>query len=309
MPVDFSEIVQKSLEVRAEVFDKLVKDATELLCRENGRVGNLYILGRLVQLNPTGRALIIGDLHGDLESLIDIFNESLFLKRLEQDEDDVLIFLGDYGDRGAFSTEVYYTVLKLKLLFPKQVVLMRGNHEGPDDLMAEPHDLPSQLKARFDEKWVETYSGVRKLFGCMYNAVVVEERYLMIHGGLPAGVEKIEDLAYAHLTHPKRDFLEDMLWSDPNDMVKETCASPRGAGKLFGESLTRRVLEALDVKILVRGHEPCQEGFKIDHNGRVLTLFSRKGSPYFNAYGAYLDLELSEKPETARQLIRYIHKF
>ena len=108
--MDFSEIVQKSLEVRAEVFDKLVKDATELLCRENGRVGNLYILGRLVQLDPTGRALIIGDLHGDLESLIDIFNESAFLKRLEQDEDDVLIFLGDYGDRGAFqqrSTTLY----------------------------------------------------------------------------------------------------------------------------------------------------------------------------------------------------------
>jgi protein phosphatase len=309
LATDFSQIIKQSLKARSEAFGKLVEDATCLLCKENGRVGNLNILGRLVRLKSAGIALIVGDLHGDLESLIDIFNGSKFLKKLDQTDDAVLIFLGDYGDRGAYSAEVYYTVLKLKLLYPKQVVLMRGNHEGPDDLMVDPHDIPSQLQIRFGEKWAETYAGIRKLFACLYNAVVVEERYLMIHGGLPPKIEKIEDLAYAHLTHPKQNFLEDMLWSDPNEMVKETCASPRGAGKLFGENVTRRVLERLDVKILIRGHEPCQEGFKIDHNGKVLTLFSRKGPPYFNAYGAYLDMDLSEKLENAEQLVQYIHKF
>jgi protein phosphatase len=309
LATDFSQIIKQSLKARSEAFGKLVEDATCLLCKENGRVGNLNILGRLVKLNSAGIALIVGDLHGDLESMIDIFNESKFLKKLDQTDDAVLIFLGDYGDRGAYSAEVYYTVLKLKLLYPKQVVLMRGNHEGPDDLMVDPHDIPSQLQIRFGEKWAETYAGIRKLFACLYNAVVVEERYLMIHGGLPPKIEKIEDLAYAHLTHPKQNFLEDMLWSDPNEIVKETCVSPRGAGKLFGENVTRRVLERLGVKILIRGHEPCQEGFKIDHNGKVLTLFSRKGPPYFNAYGAYLDMDLSKKLENAQQLVQYIHKF
>jgi len=309
LATDFSQIIKQSLKARSEAFGKLVEDATCLLCKENGRVGNLNILGRLVKLNSAGIALIVGDLHGDLESLIDIFNESKFLKKLDQTDDAVLIFLGDYGDRGSYSAEVYYTVLKLKLLYPKQVVLMRGNHEGPDDLMVDPHDIPSQLQIRFGEKWAETYAGIRKLFACLYNAVVVEERYLMIHGGLPPKIEKFEDLAYALLTHPKQNFLEDMLWSDPNEIVKETCVSPRGAGKLFGENVTRRVLERLGVKILIRGHEPCQEGFKIDHNGKVLTLFSRKGPPYFNAYGAYLDMDLSKKLENAQQLVQYIHKF
>ncbi len=309
MATNFSQIVKQSLKARSEAFGKMVEDATHLLCGEDGRVGDFDILGRLVKLNSAGIALIIGDLHGDLESLIDIFKESEFLKRLDQTDDAVLIFLGDYGDRGSYSAEVYYTVLKLKLLYPKQVVLMRGNHEGPDDLMVDPHDIPSQFQIRFGEKWAETYAGIRKLFACLYNAVVVEERYLMIHGGLPPKIEKIEDLAYAHLTYHKHNFLEDMLWSDPNEMVKETCASPRGAGKLFGENVTRRVLERLGVKILIRGHEPCQEGFKIDHNGKVLTLFSRKGPPYFNAYGAYLDIDLSKKLENAEQLVQYIHKF
>jgi protein phosphatase len=139
--------------------------------------------------------------------------------------------------------------------------------------------------------------------------VLVKERYLMIHGGLPPQAKTIEDLAYANTLHPKQSFLEDMLWSDPNEIIKGTCASPRGAGKLFGENITNQALKRFDAKILIRGHESCEDGFKICHNGKVLTIFSRKGPPYFNAYGAYLDLELSEKFESAEQLVPHIRKF
>lgn len=309
LPVDIKQVLKDSLEVKAPVFNRLVEEAAQLICRENGRIGNMNILGRLVKLDPAGQALIVGDLHGDLESLIDIFKESDFPRRLHQASDSMMIFLGDYGDRGPYSTEVYYVLLKLKLLFPKQIILLRGNHEGPDDLMAEPHDLPAQFQMRFGEEWHKAYDRIRRLFPCMYNVVLVEERYLMIHGGPPLKANKIEDLAWAHHANPNQHFLEDMLWSDPNDVVKETSPSPRGAGRLFSSDMTGKFLDNFHVKILIRGHEPCPEGFKIDHNARVLTLFSRKGSPYFNAYGAYLDLDLSMKPENVQQLTRYVHRF
>jgi len=309
LQTNLSQIVKEALELQCEGFTQLVEEAAQLLCKENGKVGNFNIFGRLVELKPLGEALIVGDLHGDLESLIQILKESNFLQKMNQTSDAILIFLGDYGDRGEYSTEVYYTALKLKTLFPKQVILMRGNHEGPEDLLASPHDLPMQFHARFGEKWTEAYAKIRELFAHLYNAVLVEERYLIIHGGLPPQAETIEDLAYAHIKHPKQSLLEDMLWSDPNEMIKGVCASPRGAGKLFGENITYEVLRRFNAKILIRGHEPCEEGFKIDHKGKVLTLFSRKGPPYFNSYGAYLDVELSEKFENAEQLIPYIHKF
>jgi protein phosphatase len=54
--------------------------------------------------------------------------------------------------------------------------------------------------------------------------------------------------------------------------------------------------------VLIRGHEPSEEGYKINHNGKVLTLFSRKGEPYFNAQAAYLQLDFSMKVENAYQL-------
>lgn len=309
MQTSLSQIVKEALELKCEDFTQLVEDTMQQLCKENGSVGNFNISGRLVKLKPSGEALIVGDLHGDLESLIDILKGSEFLQKMSQNSTAVLIFLGDYGDRGAHSTEVYCTVLKLKLLFPEQVILMRGNHEGPEDLLASPHDLPMEFQMKFGEKWTEAYAKIRELFAHLYNAVLVEERYLMIHGGLPPQAETIEDLAYAHIKHPKQRLLEDMLWSDPDEMIKGVCASPRGAGKLFGENVTNEALRRFNAKILIRGHEPCEEGYKIDHNGKVLTLFSRKGPPYFNSYGAYLDVELSEKIENVEQLIPYIHKF
>jgi protein phosphatase len=280
-----------------------------LLSGENGEVGNLKIAGRLVELKPQGKALIVSDLHGDLESLMQILKGSNFLDKISQDSNAILIFLGDYGDRGEYSKEVYYTVLKLKLLFPEQIILMRGNHEGPEDLMPSPHDLPMEFQIKFGEKWEEAYKKIRRLFAYLYNAVIVEQRYLIIHGGLPYKAKTVKNLAYAQATHPKQSFLEEMLWSDPNEMVEEVCASPRGAGRLFGEKVTSKMLERFNAEILIRGHEPCEDGFKINHGGKVLTLFSRKGQPYFNAYGAYLNVKLCEKFENAEQLMPYIHKF
>jgi diadenosine tetraphosphatase ApaH/serine/threonine PP2A family protein phosphatase len=309
-----SQIVKEAFETPRERFIETVEEASQLLKTETGKIGNLEILGRLVKIRPMGEALVIGDLHGDLESLIQILQESNFLQRMKKAPDAALIFLGDYGDRGQYSAEVYYTVLKLKLNYPEQVVLMRGNHEyfwvrGGEELTPSPHDLPLQFQTRFGKKWNETYAALRKLFEYLYNASVVEKQYLMIHGGLPQHAHNIEDLAYAQEAKADPELLEDMLWSDPDEAVDEVSASPRGAGKLFGKKVTTKVLKEFNVKILIRGHEPCPEGFKVSHNDRILTLFSRKGSPYFNAFGAYLNVNLAQKFEDATQLIPYIHKF
>jgi len=302
-------MAKEALEVRCEEFTRLVEETAQLLAKEDGLVGNFNVTGRLVKIKPFGEAIIVGDLHGDLESLIHILKETNVLHKVNQNNEAVLIFLGDYGDRGSYSAEVYHVVLRFKLLFPQQVILMRGNHEGPEDLMASPHDLPMQFHARFGEKWSDAYSKIHELFKHLYNAVLVEKRYLMIHGGLPPQAKTIEDLAYAHNKHPKQRLLEDMLWSDPTEAIKGVCESPRGAGKLFGENITNEALRRFNVKILIRGHEPCRDGFKIDHRRKVLTLFSRKGPPYFNRYGAYLNVELSAKFENAEQLLPFIHKF
>ncbi|MEA2090560.1 MAG: metallophosphoesterase family protein [Thermoproteota archaeon] len=306
---EISQLAENARKASSDEFLSLINEVVKLLTCEHGRIGNIKITGKLAELEPVGTAIVVGDIHGDLESLLHILKEANFVDKVRKNEETVIVFLGDYGDRGDYSAEVYYVILKLKSLFSERVVLMRGNHEGPDDLLAYPHDLPMQLRRKFGENDSALYAKLRELFNQLYNAVVVKEQYLMVHGGVSSGVSSLDDLAYAHKTHPVETFLEEILWSDPTEAIKETCASPRGAGKLFGKHVTDRILKMSDTNVLIRGHEPCKEGFKINHAGKILTLFSRKGPPYHNDCAAYLEVDLSEKVENARQLVPCIRKF
>jgi protein phosphatase len=300
------QLVDSALRMDLQEFVQLTDNVVELLSKENGLVGNQKIIGQLIEMPPEGEAIIVGDLHGDLKSLTHILESSHFTDKGQRGGQPLLVFLGDYGDRGIYSPEVYYIVLKLKEAFPENVVLMRGNHEGPDDLLASPHDLPSHLQSRFGTDWSTAYLKLKQLFSWLCNAIVVRERCVMLHGGVPSQAKSLDDLAYAHLKHPHESHLEEILWSDPEEDIKGTFPSPRGAGRLFGPDVTARFLEMLNVDVLIRGHEPADEGFKISHDGRVLTLFSRKGEPYFNTKGAYLQLELSNQVTDVFQLQQFV---
>jgi len=299
-------LVGNALNVSLQEFVRLTGNVVELLSKESGLVGNLKITGRLVETSREEEAIIVGDLHGDLESLIQILKTSDFLEKVKRGERPLLIFLGDYGDRGIYSPEVYYTVLKLKENFPENVVLMRGNHEGPDDLLASPHDLPSHLHSRFGENWSIAYLKLKDLFNQLYNAVIVRDRCIMLHAGVPSQAKSFDDLAFAHMKHPGESHLEEILWSDPEESISGTYPSPRGAGRLFGQDVTAKFLEMVNVNVLIRGHEPADDGYKINHNGRILTLFSRKGEPYFNSQGAYLQFDLASKIVDAFQLQSFV---
>lgn len=303
------EITRRAIEADSLEYIGLIEETTELVRSEEGRIGNLNIEGRLARVKASGEATVVGDLHGDLESLVHILKTSGFVEKAAHKKEILTVFLGDYGDRGSYSPEVYYIVLKLKQIFPRNVVLMRGNHEGPDDLQAHPHDLPQNLLERFGKEGRGVYARIRDLYQHLYTTMIVEQSYVLIHGGIPKDARSFNDLAYAHLKHPKTTTLEEILWSDPAEGVKGTYPSLRGAGRLFGQDITQDFLDMFKVRMLIRGHEPAHEGFKINHQGKVLTLFSRKGSPYFNDGAAYLQLDLSLKPQSAHELVPYIHKF
>jgi len=307
--VDFSEVIGESKIVQAGDFIELIYKAIEQMSEEEGTFEHGNIKDRLVSLKPEGEALVIGDLHGDLPSLEVIFAMSGFINKLAADTRTNAVFLGDYGDRGSQSPELYYAVLSLKLAYPKQIVLLRGNHEGPSDLLASPHDLPIYLQRKFKEKWVPIYQRLRELFSYLYNAVYVEERYLMVHGGLSSKIHSLQEIAEAEKLHPQETLLEELLWNDPDDQIEGTYPSARGAGQVFGKTVTEEVLQRIDVKILVRGHESTRDGYSIKHEGRILTLFSSKGPPNHNHQGAFLEVPLEKKFADANHLLPYVHTF
>lgn len=308
--LDVDDLMSQARSAGFHDFLELVHHVSALLSAEQLLENSEQVKGRLFFLPSSGSAIIVGDVHGDLESLAHILEDSGFMREAKEEKKVQLIFLGDYGDRGPASPETYYAVLKLKETFPHEVILMRGNHEGPDDLIPVPHDLPERLYQKYGEKeGARLYSELRELFGRLYLAILIDEQYALIHGGVPSKAISQRDLAHAYRKHPKESHLEEMLWSDPEEGSYGVYPSRRGAGKLFGPDVTEKFLKMLNVKVLIRSHEPCEEGYRINHNGRILTLFSTNKPPYKNKYGAYLQIDLSERIGNAEQLKPYIRQF
>ena len=86
-----------------------------------------------VRISPGSKVIFHGDFHGDIRSFITTLvwlNEKELLDGFKLiSPDTYLVFLGDYGDRGSYGIEVLYTLMRLKLANPKQVLMARGNHE------------------------------------------------------------------------------------------------------------------------------------------------------------------------------------
>lgn len=88
---------------------------------------------------PAGSQIAFqGDLHGDMKGLLAFLSYLIEHKHLDaqtlkiKKKNFYIGFLGDYTDRGMYGAEVIYTILRLKMQNPRQVFMVRGNHEHND---------------------------------------------------------------------------------------------------------------------------------------------------------------------------------
>ena len=241
--------------------------------------------GRFIQLDPKKRYIILGDLHGDYDSFKYLV-ETCRIYELIKKQDAIVVFLGDYIDRGPKQLELILVILRLFISFPRNIILLRGNHEGPIDLPCHPNTFKSILGNTLNQASEIIIKRFQTIFDNMYTGAVIRNNALLLHGGIPTQAESLDEIITAHKQHPKKSYLEEILWNDPMDSVGYV-NSARGAGKYFGPDITQAFLSHINVDSLIRGHQSCPSGFKIDH-GRIITLFSCKLRNYRNNSGAIL---------------------
>lgn len=107
------------------------------------------------------RTLVIGDIHGGLKALEQIFERAAITKN------DELIFLGDYVDGWGQSPEVLDFLIKIKNTY--KCIFIRGNH---DDLL-----LSWLTKNEYSEEWF-THGG--QLTTESYKRVTEQKKQLHI---------------------------------------------------------------------------------------------------------------------------------
>ncbi len=106
----------------------------------------------------SSRVIAIGDIHGMYEKLTTLMDKIRFAP-----EEDLLVFLGDYIDRGPDSVKCLQYVHDLQLQFPDSVVCLMGNHEVMmSSYLMEKRVSYNTLIGDYSESWLEN-GGFRTL--------------------------------------------------------------------------------------------------------------------------------------------------
>lgn len=217
-------------------------------------------------LPENGKYTVCGDVHGQYYDLLKIFD----LNGLPS-PDNPYVFNGDFVDRGSFSFEVVLALFMLKLRHPKGVHLNRGNHETKN--MTKIYGFEGEIRHKMDNTILNIF---HECFCLLPLAAVLEDKVFIVHGGLAAD----DDVTLADVRAisrqrqpPDSGLMCDLLWSDPQPEPGRA-PSKRGVGLSFGPDVTKRFLEKNDLDLVIRSHEVRDNGYEVEHDGQLITVFS-----------------------------------
>ncbi|XVF69280.1 hypothetical protein PTKIN_Ptkin11bG0068300 [Pterospermum kingtungense] len=239
---------------------------------------------RIFAVEPTVLQLkapikIFGDLHGQFGDLMRLFDEYGAPSTAGDIAYIDYLFLGDYVDRGQHSLETITLLLALKVEYPNNVHLIRGNHEAADinALFGFRIECIERMGER-DGIWA--WHRINRLFNWLPLAALIEKKIICMHGGIGRSinhVEQIESLQRPITMEAGSIVLMDLLWSDPteNDSVEGLRPNARGPGLVtFGPDRVMEFCNNNDLQLIVRAHECVMDGFERFAQGHLITLFS-----------------------------------
>lgn len=233
----------------------------------------------LLELEPP--LYVIGDIHGNYQDLMS-FTEAFGLLKTASFVPATFLFLGDYVDRGRHGLETILWLFSMKILYPKKVFLLRGNHEFSGvNMNTEVYGADSflqQLREEYgsDDAALRIAAAANDAFAMLPFAAVVDRRIFCVHGGLP------RDL----VTHPEADVLAsirsiarpitsawppltlcfDLVWSDPATPDQEQRLglgfppgfgpNPRGEqAAVWGRSVMNEFFRRTGCTHIIRAHQ------------------------------------------------------
>jgi len=249
---------QKKLPLR-DVYEMLLR-IKDLLVEQDSLVD--------LKVPEGGEITVFGDVHGQL---YDVLN-ALSLSGLPS-EKNILLFNGDLVDRGSWSVEVILLAFAMKLAYPKFVHIARGNHETKS--MNKVYGFEGEVKAKYTEQCFELFL---EIFCYLPLAHVIENKVFICHGGLFSEdnitLEEIKKIN-RNREPPEKGPMCELLWSDPLP-GQQTGRQPskRGVGVGFGVDVTKSFLERNNLDVVVRSHEVRAEGYSVEHEGKLITIFS-----------------------------------
>ena len=178
-----------------------------------------------------------------------------------------MLFLGDYVDRGIHGIEVLIILMALKINYPKQVIMLRGNHESRS--MTTYFTYRQECLDKYD---VEIYDAFMEMFDNLPLMATVNDLFLCVHGGISPDLHDIQDVnskINRFMEPPNVGLFCDLLWSDPhreaddaklNDWLRN---DDRDCSWIYGMRPVKNLLRKERLLTLVRAHEVQAQGYNV----------------------------------------------
>lgn len=222
--------------------------------------------------------VVVGDVHGQFADLSQHILTPHDPTKMAKDR--VFLFLGDYVDRGPHGVEVVMLLFALKVEYPRNIFILRGNHEEAQT--SRIYGFLFEVKTKFQDLTV--WAKFNEVFCYLPLAALVitrEKRFLGLHGGLSpdlTSVQAIEGIDRADyggmLDNISSNIIDGILWSDPTDATNRFRGNERGCGYTFGQLATAEFCQANQLEFICRAHQMTMEGYCWTHDNKCLTVFS-----------------------------------
>jgi len=196
---------------------------------------------------------VCGDIHGQFYDLLELFRTG------GEIPDTNYIFIGDFVDRGYNSVETFELLLCLKLKYPGNITLLRGNHESRQITLV--YGFFDEIVRKYGN--ANPWKYCTDVFDYLGLAAIIEGKILCIHGGLSPDIKTLDHIRTIErkVEIPHDGPFCDLMWSDPED-IETWQMSSRGAGWLFGSKVTKEFNHLNGLDLVARAHQLVQEGYK-----------------------------------------------